>query len=72
MDVTTRERNAIANAEVSVISIPDPDPCVVLSCPAVMEPVAVCKVRRCPFAWARSSREDRERQQAHDAKEKAG
>ena len=63
----------MTDAEVSEISFPaDPDPCAVLACPGVAENVTVCKVRRCPYTWARIAREDRERQAAHDAKEKAG
>jgi len=48
----------------------DPYPCAALGCAVIAESVTACKVRRCPHAWARISREDRQRQAAHDAKEK--
>ena len=50
----------------------DPNPCAALGCAVIAENVTACKVRRCPYTWARIAREDRQRQAEIDAKEKAG
>ena len=44
--------------------IPDPNPCDLFECADVTRPVDYCeRIRQCPYAWARVSREDRVRRE---------
>lgn len=46
----------------------DPDPCQVLGCAMIEQPVTICRDHRCPYRHHRERVEARQRQQAHDAK----
>jgi hypothetical protein len=49
----------------------DPDPCKVLDCNIVSQPVEVCRDHRCPHRWTREAREDRARREVKDGKARA-
>jgi len=39
----------------------DPNPCTLFKCSATERPLDYCeRIRQCPYAWVRRSREDRE------------
>jgi hypothetical protein len=48
----------------------EPNPCAVLSCPKIDEPVETCRDHRCPHRWQREGREMRERDEERDRRER--
>lgn len=52
--------------------VSDPNPCETTRCFYIEQPLERCEKERCPFAWTRRAREDRERRDAKDLERKAG
>jgi hypothetical protein len=45
----------------------DPNPCSVIGCIYLTEPVERCEQERCPYRWQREGREDRAERERKDA-----
>lgn len=51
----------------------DPDPCAALNCNDALQLLEVCeKERRCPHAWTKRARLDRQEREAKDAARAGG
>ena len=51
--------------------IPDPDPCRVLNCNAMLQPIQVCQNHHCPFRYQRERMEDGAARDRKDAARRA-